>query len=104
MFRLEKGIAGQVRRRGESWKPFTTTREQTFPDKDVFEYDMLAILSKGEWEFRVLRKLIVHVLQHNNPVEYTSRYGTFNRSVLGRNGKGASKRAKQRKRRCGKKR
>ncbi len=84
---VRKGTPGLVRKVGGKWRPFKATKNTTFIAGEYRPHSGgYLIFSRKGWEFMVLERHLTQ--QKGGP----TRYGTFNRSILGRNGKGANRR------------
>jgi hypothetical protein len=93
VFHVRKGTPGLVRRLGGKWRPHRATKDLAFPTARRHKGGHL-IFARGDWEFMVLAR---HADGGTGqPYQYAR---TFNRCILGRNGRGASRRRALRRRR-----
>jgi hypothetical protein len=104
VFQLCQGTPGFVRRIGsdEKWRQFKATTTSPVRPNEMRKSgkDGWVILRRAGWEFMVLQK---H-LEEGYPLKEKSRETyqhshTFNRCILGRNGRGANRRRAMKSRR-----
>jgi hypothetical protein len=91
--KINAGTPGFVRRAGETkWKEHRATMDSEVSRCEVsIHKPNYSIVTKHGWEFMVLTRF----LEEGWPIKKDDRYGnrcTFNKCILGRNGRGASRR------------
>lgn len=92
MFRISKGTPGLVRQIGGKWRPHKATKDSTF-DTAVRHLGAYLIFTRQRHEFMVLEKHVNGGFREQvRERQELPKYGTFNRCILGRNGRGASRR------------
>lgn len=98
MFRIAKDTPGLVRKAGGKWHPHKATKDLVFETARPHKGGYL-VFSRGSWEFMVLDRHARGGYQAPPAANKLNGFGTFNRCVLGRNGRGASRRRAMRRRR-----
>ncbi len=96
MFTIPKGTKCHVYKKasGTGWQPFVTTKELTFLSHGVTDNGGRWVFDNGDgW---VLKVPSCHVVGREAKAETDADRGTFNRCILGRNGKGANRRRNRR--------
>src|ERR1700730_14079204 len=101
MYFVSQGTPGFVSKGTGRWQPFKATKDLCFKEAVPHKTSYLVFVS-GPWEFMVLT---AHTNGGFAKMEDERRrikeafarepYGTFNRSILGRNGRGANRRRNQ---------
>jgi hypothetical protein len=91
VFRITRGTPGLVRKAGGKWKPYRATKSQVFASAIPHRGGYLTF-DLGGWQFMALRK-------HVEGDDLRPGVGTFNKCILGRNGRGANRRRALRRRR-----
>lgn len=102
-YEVRAGTACRVRRvGGRRWRDHKTTKALTFDKYTPADNGGAWVFVRAGWELKVppcyVRRLDP---KPPPPARQSVGFGTFNRCVLGRNGRGASRRKNQRVRRRG---
>jgi hypothetical protein len=96
---IPEGTPGQVRKAGGEWRPHNATKDHRFATAIRHDGGYLVFVL-GDWQFKVLGRLVLG--GHQRPVTVGHDYpksGTFNRCILGPNGRGVSRRRALKRRR-----
>lgn len=93
MYLVPAGTQVHVRVTGSPlWVEYVTTRDCHFYSRTSVSNGGFWVLEKDGWEMRVLPSRVIH-----RPMKKKkNNYDTFNKCILGRNGRGASRRRNRR--------
>jgi hypothetical protein len=95
LFRIKAGTRCRVRKKGETdWRDYRTTKGLAFATHGVTANGGLWTFEQGGWELAVSPRLVKG--RGPQPAPPQQQYTTFNKSILGRNGRGANRRRNMR--------
>lgn len=92
-FFVRPGKPCEIRKREQTeWTPYRTTKRLTFQKAQVWAPTGQTIFATGEWELRIAGEHVMTLETNPQRLDKLPRYSTFNKGIMGRNGKGANRR------------
>lgn len=93
MYLVPRGTQVHVRVTGSPlWVSYTTTKDCHFYSRATIRNGGFWVFEKDGWEMRVVPRSVVEKKQPKS----RQNYDTFNKCILGRNGRGANRRRNRR--------